>query len=466
MIATDLQPFNIVNDVGFKKFIHLLDPKYVLPSKFTIRTNLMKDLYLQGFNKLKQILSDVNYMAITTDSWTSVTTESYLSVTCHFMSTNYELKSVILSIKSLTKSHTAQNIADALLEIFEEWDINNKITCIVTDNAVNMIKTCEILKKRHHSCYAHTLNLVVQDNLNLDCIKNVISKCKEIVRFIKSSSIATETFKQEQKNEIEDVMTENSYKLIQEVPTRWNSLLYMIRRILKTKNALNRTLLKLKRAPPPLTADEITILIDIVDCLDCFDEAINKVSALQHVTISLIIPITFGIYNHLNDHVLKITSEEGKIFCLSLIESVKKRLFIYETRTVPRISTILDSRFKKEGFRLQENANQAIVFLEQEMNILMKSLNQNQYKSPTTISVPKKSLFSFIEQRNEEKSKSVQADVIICKRQFLERNNLPENADPLLFWKVNIFFNICFILIIDILIFLGSRRVKSFTGIV
>jgi len=324
MIATDLQPFNIVNDAGFKKFINLLDPKYVLPSKFTIREKLMKTLYLHGFNKLKEVLNDINYVAITTDCWTSVTTESYLSITCHFINTNYELKTTVLSTKSLTKNHTAQNLADALLKVFEEWNINNKITCIVTDNATNMLKACEILKKKHLSCYAHTLNLVVQDNLNMDCIKCSINKCKEIVRFIKSSSIATETFKQEQKIESENV-TKDSYKLVQEVSTRWNNSLNMTRRILKTKDALNRTLLKLKKAPVPLTADEITILTEIENCLDCFDEATKKVSSSQCITISLIIPITFGIYNHLNNVLSKITSEKGKMFYLGLIESVKKR---------------------------------------------------------------------------------------------------------------------------------------------
>jgi len=101
----------------------------------------MKTLYLHGFNKLKEVLNDINYLAITTDCWTSVTTESYLSITCHFINTNYELKTTVLSTKSLTKNHTVQNLADALLEVFEEWNINNKITCIVTDNATNMLKT-------------------------------------------------------------------------------------------------------------------------------------------------------------------------------------------------------------------------------------------------------------------------------------------------------------------------------------
>jgi len=86
---------------------------------------------------------------------------------------------------------------------------------------------------------------------------------------------------------------------------------------------------------------------------------------VRSITTSLIIPIiiTFDIYNHLDNLQLKITSEEGKMFYLGFIESVKNRLFIYETRTIPRISIILDPRFRKEGFRLQENVNQAAIFL-------------------------------------------------------------------------------------------------------
>jgi len=80
--------------LDLKKFINLLDPKYVLPSKFKIRENLMKTLYLHGFNKLKEVLNDINYVAVTTDCWTSVTTEFYLSITCHFINANYELKTL------------------------------------------------------------------------------------------------------------------------------------------------------------------------------------------------------------------------------------------------------------------------------------------------------------------------------------------------------------------------------------
>lgn len=56
MIATDYQPFNIVEITDFRKFIQLLDLKYVLSSKFTVKENLMKNIFFQTKNKLKQVL--------------------------------------------------------------------------------------------------------------------------------------------------------------------------------------------------------------------------------------------------------------------------------------------------------------------------------------------------------------------------------------------------------------------------
>jgi len=43
-------------------------------------------------------------------------------------------------MKLLTRNHKAENMADVLLEVFEEWNIKNKITCIMIDNAISLIK--------------------------------------------------------------------------------------------------------------------------------------------------------------------------------------------------------------------------------------------------------------------------------------------------------------------------------------
>jgi len=45
MLSKDFQPFSIVEDVGFKNFIKLLDPRYDLPSRRTLTDVLLNRQY-------------------------------------------------------------------------------------------------------------------------------------------------------------------------------------------------------------------------------------------------------------------------------------------------------------------------------------------------------------------------------------------------------------------------------------
>lgn len=61
-------------------------------------------------------------------------------------------------------NHTAENIALAIQEVMDQWQIRTKVVAIVTDNAAAMKKAVsECLNKRNHFCVAHTLNLAVKD---------------------------------------------------------------------------------------------------------------------------------------------------------------------------------------------------------------------------------------------------------------------------------------------------------------
>ncbi|XP_030760921.1 zinc finger BED domain-containing protein 1-like [Sitophilus oryzae] len=423
MIASDFQPFNIVNDTGFRIFVNLMDPRDVLPSKFTIREKIMKQIYDDSHQMLKDILKNVKYVAITSDSWSSRATESYLTVTCHFVSSNFELKSAVLSTKPLENgvNHTAENISCALKDLFVEWGIENKISGIVTDNAANMMKACDLLKKKSLPCFAHTINLVVQDTISISPLKDVLIKCKEIVRFMKSSNIAADMFKKEQD-------TATPYKLIQEVSTRWNSAFQMVKRIVQTSDALNKTLLKIPRAPQPLAAEEIIILKEVVDVLACFEEATTKVSGTKYVTISFVIPIVQGIHNTLEKKFSEMQTDEGRQICLKLQESVRKRLFLFEKRTIPQMGTLLDPRFKQDGFRNDDNIKSALHFMEQEMSYVEKNekevtsissdLIKESSEGTSSSFLGSSSLFSFMDSKIQQRIKSTTAGVIIMKRQY------------------------------------------------
>ena len=88
-------------------------------------------------------------VAITTDCWTAKSNEGYITVTCHFVDTNFELKSLVLSTEKLLTptNHKADNIANTLRCILTEWDVFHKVDSIVTDNDATMKKPVNSFKR-------------------------------------------------------------------------------------------------------------------------------------------------------------------------------------------------------------------------------------------------------------------------------------------------------------------------------
>ncbi|XP_054744288.1 E3 SUMO-protein ligase ZBED1-like [Anastrepha obliqua] len=370
MVATDLQPFSVVEDIGLRNLMRVVDPKYVMPCRKTLRDTYIKNMNESMTEKLKGILDSVDSCAITTDAWTSRANVSYLTVTCHFI-LNFELKTAVLSTKPLMDetNHSSLNIANTLREICDEWKVFDKLHTIVTDNAASMIKACELLKKKHLPCFAHTLNLVVQDALNLENVQNVLKITKRIVSYFKSSAIAYAKFKDAQG-------TENPCSLLQEVPTRWNSALQMIQRVLRTREPLTGTLLRCHNAPIPLSEDQFRILKDLSSLLEPFEKATKHASAAKGVTISLIAPAIFALSQSLEELHEQMLTPVGRETCEFLQSNVKKRLFSYENRSAPRLGTLLDPRFKKAGFQNPSNAQQAMLMLEGEVHNIIQDINK------------------------------------------------------------------------------------------
>ncbi|KAL7723761.1 hypothetical protein ACLKA6_002578 [Drosophila palustris] len=119
-------------------------------------------------NKLKDILSNIRHCAATTEKWTSTANDHYLTTNCK-----------TIKIRPLI-------IASSLHKILFEWGVESKVSAIVTDNAASMIKACVILQKRLMPCFAHTLNLIMQDQL--ENIKPIIAKLEMLQNEISALS--------------------------------------------------------------------------------------------------------------------------------------------------------------------------------------------------------------------------------------------------------------------------------------
>ncbi|KAF0715473.1 zinc finger BED domain-containing protein 1-like [Aphis craccivora] len=139
MIVKKYYPFSNVKDPEFKKFVQMLNPGYTLPSRNTVSNSLIPRFAV----------------CLTTDCWTSVNNTSFLAVTAHFLNGNMELKSYCLDCTEFSDRHTGQNIGERIITIARAWDIDYKVTAVVSDNAANVVagikSIVEYFKHSHHA---------------------------------------------------------------------------------------------------------------------------------------------------------------------------------------------------------------------------------------------------------------------------------------------------------------------------
>ncbi|XP_062138763.1 E3 SUMO-protein ligase ZBED1-like isoform X2 [Drosophila sulfurigaster albostrigata] len=424
MLAKSVLPFSFVDDEGFVELMQEAVPRYKVPSRMYFRDVMLPTEYEQLSLKLRAALETVKHVGLTTDLWTSAANEGYITITCHYITENFKLTSALLSTAPLITptNHNAQNIADSISSMLAKWGLLSKVVTVTTDNDTTMKKACDILAFYHLPCLAHTINLLAQDILKLAAVNGIISKCKRIVTYFKQSTIATAKLKEVQN-------TNQPLVLIQEVSTRWNSAHAMIKRILQINEYVTLTLLKLRNGPSPITTDKLEVLDDLSDLLSPFQEATLSVSTNTKVSVSLIIPVIAENHHKMNQLNAKLRTQEGK----DIYDLVKKRLVerldTFETRTIPRIATLVDPRFKKDGFLRPSNADQAAKALELELLSFKSTTPRRPPTPPEPTSNEPNFRFSFLQ--NKSKVKSTRADAIITTRQFMEKENAPCTCDPL-----------------------------------
>ena len=243
--------------------------------------------------------------------------KGFMGITRHFVC-DWVLESVMIACKRFKGKHSYDNIRHEYEEAMASFDVENKVTTVINDNASNMIKAfnfsipgcdksistiaadcndnddkdeqCDdtpaydLLPEdcfpNHQRCYAHTLQLVVKDGL-LQCgshIKKVLAKVSNLVNYVRKSQHASE-------------LLEDENRLQTAAVTRWNSQLYMIRSVLKVpEDKLNLVDSVLK-----LSSYERKLLHELCSILEPFERATMHVQQQNNLSASLTVPITLGL---------------------------------------------------------------------------------------------------------------------------------------------------------------------------
>ena len=343
MICKDCEPFSIVEHKGFKKLLKTIAPLYEIPSRFTIK-RLINDKYEVIVSLMKNKLIK-KAITLTTDIWTDTQMRSFMSLTVHFYDTDNEeqnLFSGTLGIFILDSRHTAEYLAGELKSICKEWGIaDDQITAVVTDNATNIKKSIEIAfgAKKHIPCFAHTLNLVAEKALEKsEEATSLILKVKNVVSWFKHSVIASD-----------ELRKLGDKKLIQSVPTRWNSTFYMLKRFIELRRIVNDIVNRHPTAPPMLNASEIEDITEICEILQPLEAATSEISGENYLTTSLVIPLVSIMHRKIQN--LNPEKQIGKKLLKELFMEFSRRFGAVEHVHLLAMATLLDPRFKKIYFK-------------------------------------------------------------------------------------------------------------------
>lgn len=179
-ICQDMRPVNLLYGTGFQALMRELEPRYQIPCPRTMAGEIAK-LYDSTKAELMEILHGQK-IALTTDGWSSLATEAYVTVTAHFITTDWELRSVVLDTAELQASHTAANVAACIGTIMQNFDIRESVLAVTTDNAQNYINAVRLLQLPNITCMAHTLNLAARKGLGQRSVATALRQRRNILK--------------------------------------------------------------------------------------------------------------------------------------------------------------------------------------------------------------------------------------------------------------------------------------------
>lgn len=361
-ICRDYQPISVVENEGFQNLVKLLTGGlYKIPSRKTINS-LIEKKYEAVSSLFREKIKHVPSYTLTTDIWTeTLQTRSYLGVTLHFAE-NYETESVTLGVIELSERHTAEYITDQLNLVMDNWSLEKeKVAAIITDGAKNISKAAETLfgKKKHLHCFAHQINLVAERGIaSCENLTNLIKKMKDIITWFKQSANASDDLRKFQDSE-------NIKKLIQQVPTRWNSTYYSISRFLELREIINQIVNRYPSAPSMINAREAQMLIEVQKVLLPLEAATKQMSGEKYTTSSVVIPMICNIKTSIQETLPE--SDVAKQLKEALLNECSKRFGSAEQVYLLAVSTVLDPRFKKIYFSCPLNCGRAVQDVQDEM---------------------------------------------------------------------------------------------------
>lgn len=128
MIIDANLPFSFVEQPSFLRFCELLNPNIALLKSDSIKRNVIKKYFEKKEILRKSFSAKGNgKVSTTTDLWTSLNSYAIMAVTATWLTAEFEMNEVILSLRELEGQHTGKNIAQAFYSVLQEFELVDKV---------------------------------------------------------------------------------------------------------------------------------------------------------------------------------------------------------------------------------------------------------------------------------------------------------------------------------------------------
>ena len=213
--------------------------------------------------QLLPIITKQMNVAITTDA-SDYNGNSFICVTAHYITKEWKMIDMCLSVHEGNESHDNKVIAALLHKTCDAWNLNNKVHAIVTDYGRNFTSAVVTFNRTrlcadNIRCACHGCNLCVQNCLksnkdkdyDVQFIEDLLRQCRRVVTKIKKSPTNLRPLMLRMQAEVQSDETSGSAYSSNEKTvkidndTRWNSTLRMITGI---RHCLCRSMQSLERA--------------------------------------------------------------------------------------------------------------------------------------------------------------------------------------------------------------------------
>jgi hypothetical protein len=276
LFTTRQLPLSLIEDEAFRALLVYLEPRLEksIPSRRSLGRYIAK-AYDASQSKVEQsLLGAITKINVAFDIWTSPGRRfSLLGVVGHYLDHQQRPCNVLLGLPRLRGSHTAVNIAATMIKLLDRFELKSRIGNFITDNAnENGATLAELTTKHaintkqcHVLCMGHVINLVAQqilfgndvdafepelvisvEQLELQQWRRIgpIGKLHNLIKYITHSSNRRERFHEIQRDQPQplrnqDDRAKESYDLIKDNRTRWNSWFDAAERALALKQSID-----------------------------------------------------------------------------------------------------------------------------------------------------------------------------------------------------------------------------------